>query len=64
MLFWSKFLKYCTDGKLVQVQLGKSGHGSIETKNKMHLWIMFLKICVDLDSNDQSKNINFREFEY
>ena len=25
---------YCTDGKLVQVQLGKSGHGSIETKNK------------------------------
>ena len=65
MLFWSKFLKYCTDGKLVQVQLGKSGHGSIETKKqKMHLWIMFLKICVDLDSNDQSKNINFREFEY
>ena len=35
-----------------------------DKKQKMHLWIMFLKICVVLDSNVQSKNTNFRVFEY
>ena len=56
MLFWSKFLKV-----LHRWQISSSSIREVWTwfnwdkKQKMHLWIMFLKICVDLDSNDQSK---------